>query len=47
MANTPWFGIDHLRFGIIEHGSLVAMVVCLMTKNLVLPLRRWLMTLGF
>ena len=49
MANTPWLGIDHLRFGIIGASvSLVAMVVVsLMTKNLVLPFRRWLMTLEY
>ena len=35
MANTPWLGIDHLRFGIIGASvSLVAMVVVsLMTKE--------------
>ena len=35
MANTPWLGIDHLRFGIIGASvSLVAMVlVSLMTKE--------------
>ena len=28
MANTPWLGIDHLRFGIIGASvSLIAMVV--------------------
>ena len=35
MAQTPWLGIDHLRFGIIGASvSLVAMVVVsLMTKE--------------
>ena len=35
MAQTPWLGIDHLRFGIIGASvSLIAMVVVsLMTKE--------------
>ena len=49
MAQTPWLGIDHLRFGIIGASvSLVAMVVVsLMTKELIVPFKKWLMTLEY